>query len=116
MRVKFPKTAITAAAAGLAVAGAGPLAAQAASASVSSTVSVPCNAATLAADISAAPSGATLQLARACTYVLTSALPSIGTDLTLHGYSSTLERSLTGSPADFSLLEVTSGEIGRAHV
>jgi predicted outer membrane repeat protein len=111
MRVRFPKTVIVATATGLAAAAAGPLAAQAASASVSvlGTVSVPCNASTLTTDITGAASGETLQLAPGCTYVLTSALPAIGADLTLRGHSSTLERSLTGGPPEFSLLEVTSG-------
>ena len=108
MRAKFPRTVITAAAAGLAVA-AGPLAAQAASASVSGSVWVPCNATTLATDIAGASSGEILVLTPNCTYVLTSALPDITADLTLRGYQSTLERSLTGSPPDFSLLDVTSG-------
>jgi predicted outer membrane repeat protein len=107
MRAKFPRTLITAAAAGLAVA-AGPLAAQAASASVSGTVFVPCNPTTLATDLAGASSGEVLMLASNCTYVLTSALPDITTDLTLRGFASTLERSLTGSPPDFSLLDVTS--------
>jgi predicted outer membrane repeat protein len=107
MRAKFPRTVITAAAAGLAVA-AGPLAAQAASASVSGSVFVPCNPTTLVTDMAGAYSGEILMLAANCTYVLTSALPDITTDLTLRGYASTLERSLTGSPPDFSLLDVES--------
>jgi hypothetical protein len=108
IRVRFLKTVTAAAATGLAMAAAGPLGAQAAA---SSTVSVPCSATTLATDITGATSGETLLLTAGCTYVLTSALPPISTDLTLQGYSSTLERSLTGSPPDFSLLEVTSGNV-----
>jgi predicted outer membrane repeat protein len=111
MRAKFPRTVITAVAAGLAVAAAGPLAAQSASASVVPKVSVPCNVSTLASDLSGAFSGETLQLAQGCTYVLASALPTISTDLTLLGHSSTLERSLSGSPPDFSILSVTAGDV-----
>ena len=107
MRIKLPTMVITAAAAGLAIAAAAPVAAQASPAST--TLAVPCSATTLATDITGATSGETLQLAPGCTYVLTSALPSVGTDLTFQGNSATLERSLTGSPPDFSLLKVTSG-------
>jgi hypothetical protein len=73
---------------------------------------VPCSASTLATDIGAATSGETLRLTPGCTYVLTSAGLSIltDTDLTLQGNGSTLERSLTGSPPAFSLLEVPTGD------
>ncbi|MFB7663532.1 hypothetical protein ACFC1R_06210 [Kitasatospora sp. NPDC056138] len=62
--------------------------------------SVPCDTAALAAAITAANAATgpvTLDLAPGCTYGLTSALPDILGDLTIHGRHSTITRTVTQS-------------------
>jgi predicted outer membrane repeat protein len=69
-------------------------------------VRVPCDPAALAAAVAGAASGATLELAHRCDYILTAALPTITGDLTINGREATLERSASpGTPA-FAILSV----------
>jgi predicted outer membrane repeat protein len=71
-------------------------------------VQVPCSATALASDISRASSGETLDLAKFCTYKLTTALPVIDDlDLTIQGYRSTIERSFARSTQDFGIFQVS---------
>ncbi|HTZ28741.1 MAG TPA: right-handed parallel beta-helix repeat-containing protein, partial [Streptosporangiaceae bacterium] len=74
-------------------------------------VSVPCRAATLAADLSAATGGETLQLEPSCRYVLTAALPAIRENLTIQGNGATLERSYAAGTPDFTILTVWAGDV-----
>jgi predicted outer membrane repeat protein len=76
-------------------------------------VAVPCNPAALAAAVAGAASGATLELAHRCDYILTAALPTITGDLTINGREATLERSDSpGTPA-FAILSVNgAGDSG----
>ena len=59
-------------------------------------VGVPCRTAALAAALTSATDGETLQLAATCRYVLTTALPDITVNLTIAGRGATLERSDAG--------------------
>lgn len=75
-------------------------------------VTVPCQAAALAADLAAATSGETLQLAPSCRYILTAGLPSITGSLTIHGNGATVERSYALGTTDFAILTVLrSGDV-----
>jgi predicted outer membrane repeat protein len=74
-------------------------------------VNVPCNARTLASDITAAASGETLRLAPLCRYVLTAGLPTISENLTVAGNGATLERSYTAGTPDFSILTACEGDV-----
>jgi predicted outer membrane repeat protein len=58
---------------------------------------VPCPDPALASALSGAASGATLNLARGCTYVLTAALPAVAQDLTIDGNGATLHRGNTAA-------------------
>ncbi len=72
---------------------------------------VPCNAAALAADMSSASSGETLNLASRCVYQLTAGLPVVNIDLIIAGHGATLERSdARGVPA-FTILTADSGNL-----
>lgn len=105
MHQKFGGAAVRAVAAG-AVGMAGLVLAQTALAAARTTVAVPCSTTALAADVGGAVSGETLKLAAACTYDLTSALPTLTVNLTIQGNHATLERSsVTGTP-EFALLTV----------
>lgn len=79
-------------------------------------VNVPCNASTLASDITAAASGETLRLAPFCRYVLTTALSAISENLTVAGNGATLERSHAAGTPDFSLLTVYAGDVDISHL
>jgi predicted outer membrane repeat protein len=72
-------------------------------------VRVPCSAAALANDISAAVSGQTLNLAASCRYLLNTALPDISVNLIIDGNDATLQRSHAPGTADFSLLVLSTG-------
>jgi predicted outer membrane repeat protein len=72
------------------------------------SVSVPCHTPALVAAISNATAGQTLSLAPLCTYILTSAPPRIGVDLTIEGHDATIERSTAPGTPEFSLLEIFS--------
>jgi predicted outer membrane repeat protein len=72
-------------------------------------VHVRCSTAALTADISADTTGAALQLAPDCTYLLASALPDVTADLTLVGTGSYATIKRSGAAPAFSLLTVTSG-------
>ena len=105
MRKKHTRTALTAAAAaGLALAG---LAGPAPGLAAPITVQVPCQVSALSGAITNAVDGDVLQLARNCTYVLSSALPQVRTvPLTIQGTNSTLARSLANGTPELSLLTV----------
>src|SRR5450755_346271 len=109
MSVKFVKTAARAVAAGAVVA-LGVASAPAALADPAPvTVQVPCSVSALAADITDATSGETLNLTVPCTYVLTEALPDISTNLTIQGGGfATLERSFAVDTPAFSILAVNT--------
>ena len=74
-------------------------------------VAVPCRVTALTADLAAASSGETLQLAPSCRYVLTAALPLIRENLTILGEGATLERSYAPGTPDFTILTVWSGKV-----
>ncbi len=74
-------------------------------------VTVPCRVTALTADLAAASSGETLQLAPSCRYVLTAALPLIRENLTILGEGATLERSYAPGTPDFTILTVWSGKV-----
>jgi len=77
----------------------------------SAVVHVPCNPATLAADVASASSGARLSLAPSCVYHLTAGLPVVSQDLTISGNRATLERSYApGTPA-FTILQAGGGAL-----
>src|SRR5271155_1807424 len=61
--------------------------------------------------VSGAASGATLSLAKGCTYVLTAALPTVAQDLTINGNEATLKRSTATGTAAFTILTVTAGAV-----
>ena len=84
------------------------LAAPAASAAA---VRVPCRPTALAAAITGAVSGETLQLAPSCRYVLTAPLPAVSQNLTIQGRKATLERSSLPATAQFSILTVAAGNL-----
>src|ERR1700733_13259345 len=72
---------------------------------------VPCGTPALVSAISGAASGATLSLARGCTYVLTAALPTVSQDLTINGNGATLRRSTAVGTAAFTILAITAGTV-----
>jgi predicted outer membrane repeat protein len=88
-------------------------------AAAAARTSVPCSTATLVRAISGAASGATLSLAKGCTYVLTGALPTVVRRLTIDGNGATLERStmetLAHGPAvgsaAFTILTITAAPV-----
>src|ERR1700728_1286912 len=61
----------------------------------------------LVSAVSGAASGATLSLAKGCTYVLTAALPTVAQDLTINGNEATLKRSTAVGTAAFTILTIT---------
>jgi predicted outer membrane repeat protein len=65
----------------------------------------------LAAAITGAVSGETLQLASSCRYVLTAPLPAVSQDLTIQGRKATLERSPLPATAQFGILTVAAGNL-----
>jgi hypothetical protein len=75
------------------------------------TVRVPCSSVALAAAITAATSNETLQLAASCRYVLTTALPAIGENLTIAGNGATLERSTAAGTPPFAILAAAVGNL-----
>lgn len=79
-------------------------------------VGVPCHTTALAAALTSATDGETLQLAATCRYVLTTALPDITVNLTITGRGATLERSDAAGTPDFSLLTVTAGSLSVSHL
>jgi predicted outer membrane repeat protein len=85
--------------------------AQVAHAAGPAVTDVPCNAAALAADMSTASSGATLNLASRCVYQLTAGLPIVNIDLVIAGNGATLERSSAPGTPSFTILEVDSGNV-----
>lgn len=70
---------------------------------------VPCSAAELASAITSASNGETLTLAQSCTYLLTSALPSISANLSIRGNRATIERSPVPGTPDFTMAVVAFG-------
>jgi hypothetical protein len=80
-------------------------------AAAAAVTDVPCSTPALVSTVSGAASGATLSLAKGCTYVLTSALPAVAQDLTINGNGATLHRSTAvGTPA-FTILTITAGTV-----
>jgi hypothetical protein len=75
------------------------------------TVRVPCSSTALATAITAAASNQTLRLAASCRYVLTTALPAIGENLTIAGNGATLERSTAAGTPAFALLTAAAGNL-----
>jgi hypothetical protein len=95
-----------------AIAGAGAVLAApgpAARAAATQQTTVPCSVRALSAAIAAAASGTTLELPDKCTYRLATALPAVGTPLTIAGNGSTIERSTAPGTPDFTMLTVASG-------
>ena len=82
-----------------------------AAAAAATVTRVPCSTPALVSAISGAASGATLSLARGCTYVLTAALPTVSQDLTINGNGDTLERSTATGTASFTILIITAGTV-----
>ncbi|HUC58508.1 MAG TPA: hypothetical protein VMA95_13985, partial [Streptosporangiaceae bacterium] len=72
------------------------------------TIPVACSPGALVRAITRAPSGATLLLHNACTYLLASGLPTITKTLTFNGPSSIARNTRTGIP-QFSIMTVGSG-------
>jgi hypothetical protein len=83
----------------------------AAPAAPAAAVRVPCRPTALAAAITGAVSGETLQLAPSCRYVLTAPLPAVSQNLTIQGRKATLERSSLPATAQFSILTVAAGNL-----
>jgi hypothetical protein len=75
------------------------------------TVRVPCSSVALATAITAATSNETLRLAASCRYVLTTALPAIGENLTIAGNGATLERSTAAGTPPFAILTAAAGNL-----
>jgi len=61
-------------------------------------------------------SGATLNLASQCTYLLYQGLPAVSHDLTINGRGATLERSHARGTAPFTILTVYSGALVIRHL
>lgn len=72
---------------------------------------VPCSTKALVGEVSGAADGATLTLAKRCTYVLTAALPTVTRDLTIDGNGATLLRGTTAGAAAFTILTVNAGTV-----
>jgi len=80
-------------------------------AAAAAVTEVPCSTLALVSAVSGAASGATLSLAQGCTYVLASALPAVGQDLTINGNGATLRRSTAAGTAAFTILTITAGTV-----
>jgi hypothetical protein len=80
-------------------------------AAAAAVTEVPCSTPALVSAVSGAASGATLSLAQGCTYVLTSALPTVAQDLTINGNGATLHRSTASGTAAFTILTITAGTV-----
>jgi hypothetical protein len=81
------------------------------SAAAAPVTQVSCSTRALVSAVSGAASGATLSLARGCTYVLTAALPTVAQDLTINGNGATLHRSSAIGTAAFTILTITAGTV-----
>ncbi|MGD0375211.1 MAG: right-handed parallel beta-helix repeat-containing protein [Streptosporangiaceae bacterium] len=106
MGLKLARSAVAGLAAGIVIGPAAP-----ALAAPAVTVRVPCSSVTLAAAITAATSNETLRLAVSCRYVLTSAMPAIGENLTIAGNGATLERSTAAGTPPFAILTAAAGNL-----
>jgi predicted outer membrane repeat protein len=84
---------------------------QVAHAAAAAVTDVPCKAAALAADMSSASSGETLNLASRCVYQLTAGLPVVTIDLVIAGNGATLERSYARGVPAFTILTADSGNL-----
>jgi predicted outer membrane repeat protein len=73
-------------------------------------VDVTCSSSALAAAMTAPTDGTTLELFSGCTYVLTSALPTVDNTLTIAGQDATLERSYHTANS-FSIITVGEGNL-----
>lgn len=104
------KTAVLVAAGAVTAVLAGEMTPAAAATSAAAT-QVPCSTQALARAVSGAASGATLSLARDCTYVLTAALPAVARNLTIDGNGSTLRRSEAPGTAAFTILTINAGAV-----
>src|SRR6266581_5940384 len=111
MHVKLTKT-VARAAAMTTVVAAGLGFAPAALATTAS-ISVPCDASDLATAVGTAPTDSTLLLAPDCTYILTSALPTITDHLGFFGNDTTIERNVESS--DFTIMTVGEGGVVLIH-
>ena len=80
-------------------------------AAAAAVTEVPCSTPALISAVSGAASGTTLSLAKGCTYVLTSALPTVAEDLTVDGNGATLHRSTAAGTAAFTILTVAAGTV-----
>jgi predicted outer membrane repeat protein len=80
-------------------------------AAAATVTKVPCSTPALDSAVSGAASGTTLSLARGCTYVLTSALPTVVQDLTINGNGATLHRSTAVGTAAFTILTINAGTV-----
>jgi predicted outer membrane repeat protein len=80
-------------------------------AGATTVTSVRCKTSALVHALSGAASGATLNLAKGCTYVLTAALPTVAENLTINGNGATLLRSSAAGTADFTILGITAGTV-----
>jgi hypothetical protein len=80
-------------------------------AAAATVTGVPCSTPALVSAVSGAASGTTLSLARGCTYVLTSALPTVAQDLTINGNGATLHRSSAAGTPAFTILTITAGTV-----
>jgi hypothetical protein len=81
------------------------------SAAAATVTQVSCSTPALVSAVSGAASGATLSLAKGCTYVLTAALPTVAQDLTINGNGATLHRSTATGTAAFTILTITAGTV-----
>jgi hypothetical protein len=81
------------------------------SAAAATVTPVSCSTPALVRAVSGSASGATLSLAKGCTYVLTAALPTVAQDLTIDGNGATLHRSTATGTAAFTILTVTAGTV-----
>src|SRR4029077_313005 len=80
-------------------------------AAAAAVTELPCSPPALVSAVSGAASGATLSLAPGCTYVLTSALPTVAQDLTINGNGATLHRSTAAGTAAFTILTIDAGTV-----
>ena len=81
------------------------------SAAAATVTHVSCNTRALVSAVSRAASGATLSLAKGCTYVLTAALPTVAQDLTINGNGATLHRRNETGTTAFTILTITAGTV-----
>src|ERR1700733_9642875 len=82
-----------------------------AAAGAATVTPVSCSTPALVSAVSGAASGATLSLAKGCTYVLTAALPTVAQDLTINGNGATLRRSTAVGTAAFTILAIPAGTV-----